>query len=177
VQLCTMRLTRPRRQCSTCIVLHNMRSHSSYNVSGRQGARLELLILITPLWHDGRGQPVSTLGTEPGPTSPRKILHPASCVVERSASFDSLEPPLTRECGSAVPTFRTTYWNCISLSLAHRSRLSRCECLSALCLPCLCKLAVTALAVMEPLVTSPINHDTLLQRLVTFDRTLSTLND
>jgi hypothetical protein len=173
-----MRLTRPRRQCSTCIVLHNMRSHSSYNVSGRQGARLELLILITPLWHDGRGQPVSTLGTEPGPTSPRKILHPASCVVERSASFDSLEPPLTRECGSAVPTFRTTYWNCISLSLAHRSRLtrlSRCECLGGWFLPRLCKLAVTAPTVMEPLVTFPFPFNYSMISYYLLQRTPSTL--
>jgi hypothetical protein len=103
--------------------------------------------LITPLWHDGRGQPVST------PSRLKKSW--------RSASFDSLEPPLTRECGSAVPTFRTTCWNCISLSLAHRSRLSRCECLGGLFLPCLCKLAVTALAVMEPLVKSPFKDSTL----------------
>ena len=69
VQLCTMRLTRPRSQRSTCTVLHSsMRSNFSYNVSSRQEARLELLILITPLWHDGRGQPVST------PSRLRKIL-------------------------------------------------------------------------------------------------------
>lgn len=148
VQLCIMRLTRPRSQCSTCTVLHSMRSRSSYHgLRGRQEARLELLILITPLWHDGRGQPVST------PSRLKKSW--------RSASFDSLEPPLTRECGSAVPTFRTTCWNCISLSLAHRSRLSRCECLGGLFLPCLCKLAVTALAVMEPLVKSPFKDSTL----------------